>query len=135
MIEIPGWLWAATIGAVVGFMLLNYYFTPPVHTWTIAGTENVLALVVFLLVAVTISATVERSLRHAEEAAAAVPIAEADRLRTALAMGADRGMHAALPDGAPTSRALASSRRADAQYAREVYVEVKRSIGSCAHGE
>ena len=58
-----------------------------------------------------------------------------DRLRTALAMGADRGMHAALPDGAPTSRALASSRRADAQYAREVYVEVKRSIGSCAHGE
>lgn len=96
VISLAGRLWAATIGAVVGFMLLNYYFTPPVHTWAIAGTENVLALVVFLLVAVTISATVERSLRHAEEAAAAVPIAEADRLRTALLRAVSHDLRAPL---------------------------------------
>lgn len=83
-ISLVGRLWAAVIGALVGSMLLNYFFTPPLQTWTIAGTENVLALAVFLLVAITISATVERSLRHAEQAAAAVPIAQADRLRTAL---------------------------------------------------
>ncbi len=95
-ISLAGRLWAATIGAVVGFLLLNYFFTPPLHTWTIAGTENVLALVVFLLVAVTISATVERSLRLAEEAAAAVPIAEADRLRTALLRAVSHDLRAPL---------------------------------------
>ena len=95
-ISLAGRLWAAMIGAVVGFLLLNYYFTPPLHNWTIAGTENVLALVVFLLVAVTISATVERSLRHAEEAAAAVPIAEADKLRTALLRAVSHDLRAPL---------------------------------------
>ena len=96
LISLVGRLWAATIGALVGFVLLNYFFTPPIHTWTIAGTENLLALVVFLLVAITISATVERSLRHAEEAAAAVPIAEADRLRTALLRAVSHDLRAPL---------------------------------------
>ena len=95
-ISLVGRLWAATIGALVGFGLLNYFFTPPVHTWTIAGTENLLALLVFLLVAITISATVERSLRHAEEAAAAVPIAQADKLRTALLRAVSHDLRAPL---------------------------------------
>lgn len=95
-ISLVGRLWAATIGALVGSLLLNYYFTPPLHTWVIAGTENLLALLVFLLVAITISATVERSLRHAEEAAAAVPIAAADKLRTALLRAVSHDLRAPL---------------------------------------
>ena len=95
-ISLVGRLWAAMSGAVVGFLLLNYFFTPPLHTWTVAGSENVLALAVFLLVAIIISATVERSLRLAEEAAAAVPIAEADRLRTALLRAVSHDLRAPL---------------------------------------
>jgi two-component system sensor histidine kinase KdpD len=36
-------------------MLLNYYFTPPLHTLTISETNNSLALLVFVLVAALVS--------------------------------------------------------------------------------
>lgn len=116
VISLAGRLWAALVGAVVGFLLLNYYFTPPVHTWAIAGPENVLALVVFLLVAVTVSATVERSLRHAEAAAAAVPIAEADRLRTALLRAVSHDLRAPL---ASAKAAVQGLRTRDVVFAEE----------------
>ena len=48
VISLVGRLWAAFAAAVVGSLLLNFFFTPPVGTWTIAETENVFALVVFL---------------------------------------------------------------------------------------
>jgi len=67
-ISLVGRLWAALAAAIVSSLLLNYYFTPPVYTWTIAETENVLALVVFLLVAVTVSATVNLAVRRTQQA-------------------------------------------------------------------
>ena len=50
-----GGLWPALVAAVGGFLLVNWYFTPPLHTFTIANGENVLALVVFLAVAFVVS--------------------------------------------------------------------------------
>ena len=41
----------AARGAVVGFLLLNWFFTPPVGTLTISEPKNVLALLVFVAVA------------------------------------------------------------------------------------
>jgi two-component system sensor histidine kinase KdpD len=67
-ISLVGRLWAALTAAVVGSLLLNYYFTPPVHTWIIAETQNVLALIVFLLVAVIVSVTVNVAVRRTEQA-------------------------------------------------------------------
>ena len=32
------------------FRSMNWFFTPPVHTWTIVEADNVVALAVFLLV-------------------------------------------------------------------------------------
>ena len=40
----------ALVAAVGGFLLANWFFTPPFHTFTIAEGENLLALVVFLVV-------------------------------------------------------------------------------------
>ena len=60
--------------------MLNYYFTPPIHRFTIADHENVLALIVFLAVAVAVSATVDRAARRTREAASAR--AEAETLST-----------------------------------------------------
>ncbi len=48
-VALVGGFYPAMLAAVAGFLLLNYYFTPPVHLWTIAERENILALIVFLL--------------------------------------------------------------------------------------
>ena len=67
-IALVGGLWPAVAGAVVSSLLLNYYFTPPVHTWTISEPENALALAVFVVIAIAVSLVVDRSARLAQEA-------------------------------------------------------------------
>ncbi|HEX6514004.1 MAG TPA: DUF4118 domain-containing protein [Nocardioidaceae bacterium] len=70
-VSLVGRLWAALAAALVSSLLLNFFFTPPVQTWTIAEKQNVLALAVFLLVAVTVSATVNLAVRRTQQAARA----------------------------------------------------------------
>jgi len=70
----------AMIAALLGFGLLNYFFTPPVHLFTVAERENLLALVVFLVVAVAVATVVDRAARRTGEAARAR--AEAETLST-----------------------------------------------------
>ena len=53
--------------AVVAFLLANWYFTPPLYTFTIGETENLLALAVFLIVAGTVSGLVSLAARRAAE--------------------------------------------------------------------
>jgi two-component system sensor histidine kinase KdpD len=64
-----GGIWPAIGSAVAASLLLNWYFTPPIHTWTIAEPENLLALVVFVAVAIAVSALVDRAERSRAEAA------------------------------------------------------------------
>jgi two-component system sensor histidine kinase KdpD len=59
------------LSAVSGFLLANWFFTPPFHTWTVAEAEQVLALVVFLAVAGLVSGYVALSARRSAEAARA----------------------------------------------------------------
>jgi two-component system sensor histidine kinase KdpD len=66
-----GGAWVAGAAAVVAFLCVNWYFTPPIHTWTISDGQNVLALVVFLVVAAVVSALVTAAARRAIEAARA----------------------------------------------------------------
>jgi two-component system sensor histidine kinase KdpD len=70
-VALVGGLWPALVAAVGGFLLLNYFFTPPVHTWTIAERENVLALVVFVVIAAAVSAVVDLAARRTRDAARA----------------------------------------------------------------
>jgi two-component system sensor histidine kinase KdpD len=62
--------------AVVAFLCANYYFTPPLHRLTIERRENVLALIVFLVVAGVVSAFVDAAARRARDAARARADAE-----------------------------------------------------------
>ena len=71
VVALVGGLWPALVAAFGGFLMLNYFFTPPVHTWTIAERENVLALAVFTLVAIAVSAVVDVAARRTREAAGA----------------------------------------------------------------
>jgi two-component system, OmpR family, sensor histidine kinase KdpD len=68
LVALIGGLWPALGAAVVGSLLLNYYFTPPLYTFTIADRNNALALVVFVGVAALVSALVERVVRRTTEA-------------------------------------------------------------------
>ena len=57
-VAMVGGFWPAVLAAVTASLLLNWYFTRPLHTWTIAAPQNVLALVLFVTVAVTVSSVV-----------------------------------------------------------------------------
>ncbi len=49
--SLVGGFWSALFAAVAGSLVLNYYFAPPIHTFTIDRRDNLIALVIFLLVA------------------------------------------------------------------------------------
>ena len=71
-----GGLLSALIAALWGSLLLNYYFIPPVHTFTIAETNNVIALVVFIVVALTVASVVDLAIKQTRRAAVASVEAE-----------------------------------------------------------
>lgn len=71
IVSLVGGLFPALIAAVAGSALLNYYFTPPLHTLTISETNNALALLVFVLVATLVSSTVDLAARRTRQAARA----------------------------------------------------------------
>jgi two-component system sensor histidine kinase KdpD len=88
IVALVGGLYPALLGAVAGFLLLNYYFTPPLYQFTIAERQNVLALIAFLMVAIAMSTVVDLAARRTREAAQAR--AQAETLST-VAGGVIRG--------------------------------------------
>lgn len=60
----------ALVGSVAGVLCLNYFFLPPIGTFTIADPANWIALVAFLVTAVTVGELSARVRRRAEEAEA-----------------------------------------------------------------
>jgi two-component system sensor histidine kinase KdpD len=71
-----GGLLSAFVAAIWGSMLLNYYFIPPVHSITIAETNNVIALVAFIVVALTVASVVDLAIKQSRRAANATAEAE-----------------------------------------------------------
>lgn len=63
-----GGLWPAVTAALLGSLLLNWFFTPPERTLTIADSVNVVALVLFLLVAVAVASVVDKAARRSQQA-------------------------------------------------------------------
>ncbi|MGW0663475.1 DUF4118 domain-containing protein [Streptodolium elevatio] len=68
-VALLGGLWASTLTAVMSSVLLNYYFTPPLHTLTIRDAENMFALGVFVLVALSVASVVDVAARRTHQAA------------------------------------------------------------------
>ncbi|HEX4257654.1 MAG TPA: DUF4118 domain-containing protein [Streptosporangiaceae bacterium] len=69
-ITVIGGFWPAVLAAVTACLLLNWYLTPPLHTFTIGEPRNLLALVLFVTVAVAVSSVVHLAARLAVQAAA-----------------------------------------------------------------
>ncbi|WP_329394530.1 sensor histidine kinase KdpD [Streptomyces melanogenes] len=59
----------AVASALVGSVLINWYFTPPVHELTIADPKNIVAMVVFVLVALSVASVVDLAARRTHQAA------------------------------------------------------------------
>ncbi len=64
VVAATGGVWPAVLAAIAGFFLSNYYFAPPVHTFTIADARDILALVMFLVTAGVVSVLVDLSARR-----------------------------------------------------------------------
>ncbi|MGW1046309.1 ATP-binding protein [Streptomyces sp. NPDC002547] len=71
-----GGIVSAVVASVTASLLLNYWFVPPTGRFTLADTNNVLALVVFAIVAATVAAVVDRSRRLSRRSARATAEAE-----------------------------------------------------------
>jgi len=70
-VALVGGFLPAVAEAIVGSLLLNYYFTPPIHYWTIAEANNALALAVFVAVGLVVSWVVDTTARRTKQAARA----------------------------------------------------------------
>jgi two-component system sensor histidine kinase KdpD len=70
-VALVGGLWPAIVAAVAGFLLVNWFFTPPLHTLTVAELENAFALLVFVAVAVAVATVVDLAARRSSQAARA----------------------------------------------------------------
>jgi len=81
LVAMVGGFWPALASGVAGSLLLNFYFVPPLHTFTINDRNNLLALLVFVAVAVLVSAVVDRAAQRTRQAARAT--AESQMLSTA----------------------------------------------------
>lgn len=75
------------VAALSAFLITNWYFVPPVHTFTVSGPQNLVALVVFVAVSATVSVLVDRSARRSGEALRARAEAEALARTTATLVG------------------------------------------------
>ena len=65
---VVGGFWPGVFAAVAACLLLNWYFTEPLHTFTIAEPRNLLALVLFVTVAVAVSSVVHLAARREADA-------------------------------------------------------------------
>ncbi|MFI6809114.1 ATP-binding protein [Streptomyces luteogriseus] len=64
-----GGLLPALASAAVGSLLLNYFYTPPLHRWIIADPKNIVALVIFVAVGVAVASVVDLAARRTHQAA------------------------------------------------------------------
>ncbi|MFJ8493119.1 ATP-binding protein [Streptomyces sp. NPDC094038] len=71
-----GGVTSAVIASVTASLLLNYWFIPPIGRFTLDDPNALLALGVFAVVAATVAAVVDRSLRLSRRAARATAEAE-----------------------------------------------------------
>jgi len=68
-VALTGGFVPALLEAIAASLLLNYYFTAPIHQWTIAEANNALALGVFVVVGLVVSRVVDIAGRRTKEAA------------------------------------------------------------------
>jgi two-component system sensor histidine kinase KdpD len=131
-ITLVGGFVPAVVAAVASSLLLNWYFTPPVHTWTIDSPQNLLALLLFVAVAVIVSSVVHLAARRAvlaaglaNEAARAQGLAEGNRIRTTLLAAVGHDLRTPL---ASVKASVSTLRQTDVTWSAEDQAELLATI-------
>jgi len=81
---IVGGVGPALLAGALGSVLLNFFFTEPFHTFRIDDASEIVAIVVFAMVALMVSWVVDLAARRASAAREAAELEAGNRLRTAL---------------------------------------------------
>jgi K+-sensing histidine kinase KdpD len=76
IVALVGGIVVAVAAAIAAALLINYYFVEPLHTLDVAHADQSVALIVFVVVAVVVSGTVEIAARRARAAEKASAQAE-----------------------------------------------------------
>ncbi|MEU1288694.1 sensor histidine kinase KdpD [Kitasatospora sp. NPDC005856] len=63
-----GGLLPAIGSALVASSVLNYYFTPPLHTFTINEPQNIMAVAIFTIVGISVASVVDLAARRTQQA-------------------------------------------------------------------
>ncbi len=66
--SVAGGIWAGIGSSVLGFLALNYFFTEPLHTLRVRNRDDVVALVVFFVVALLVGWVVARAVQERDRA-------------------------------------------------------------------
>lgn len=106
-VAVVGGFWPAVFAAIGASLLINWYFTPPYHTFTIAEPDNLLALLLFIVVAIAVSSVVHLAARRLVDARRSRGEAEALALLAGSVLGREdtpavvlQHLHATLAVGA-----------------------------------
>jgi len=114
--RVPGDGLFAALEAIAGWLLLSLYVTAPIATLAIAKASRAATLGVFVAVAVMVSMLAGNAARRTRQAATAIelarPIAQADRMRTALLAAVSHDLRTPL---ASAKAALSGLRSRDLQ--------------------
>ncbi|WP_042363906.1 sensor histidine kinase [Streptacidiphilus neutrinimicus] len=91
-----GGLFPALASAAVGSLLINWFYTPPLHTLTISSLQNIVAVAVFLAVALSVAYVVDLAARRTAEAARSRAEAETLSFLAGSVLGGTSGLPALL---------------------------------------
>lgn len=84
-IAVLGGIAPAVAGALMSFLLANFFLTDPYYTFEIGSQEHIVELLLFVVVGVLVSVTVEAGARNrAVQTARARELQETDRTRSAI---------------------------------------------------
>ncbi|MEV6635813.1 DUF4118 domain-containing protein [Actinoplanes sp. NPDC051470] len=121
-----GGLWPALGAAVAAELLVNWFFVPPYRTLAVQGGDNLVALAVYLLVAVAAGLAVDATAARAAEAAR---LAETDRLRSALLGAVGHDLRTPL---AGLKASVSSLRQPDVEFSAEDRAELLATVEESA---
>jgi two-component system, OmpR family, sensor histidine kinase KdpD len=119
--------------AIVAFLLVNFFFTEPLHTLDVSDPERLAELIIFLAVSGTVATLVDTAGRRrdvlAVRTAEAEQLAAANDLRTALLRAVSHDLRTPLTTAKlATSSLLASDVTLDAAQQRELVVLADREV-------
>jgi two-component system sensor histidine kinase KdpD len=117
-----GGLWPALGAAVAAALVVNWFFVPPYRTLAVATGDDIIALVVYLLVAAAAGLAVDRTAARAVETER---LARVDRMRTALLGAAGHELRTPL---AGIKAAVSSLRQDDVEFSAADRAELLATV-------